>query len=69
MERAGIFTMHRFPRATQTKEQKGTRRQNQANVFSNYNKEGMLPVRAEAGQSPLGDPGLKSSEVAGFHNF
>lgn len=37
--------------------------------FSNYNKEGMLPVRAEAGQSPLGDPGLKSSEVAGFHNF
>lgn len=27
------------------------------------------PIRAEAGQSPLRDIGLKSSEVASFHDF
>lgn len=63
MERAGIFTMQRFPRATHPKEGKlqGGRI---SHIVSNYN-HGILQSmpRAEAGQLPL------SSEVAGFCNF
>ena len=53
-----------------TKEQKVTKRQNQADVFGSYDSDGMdAAIHAEAGQSPPRDIGLKSSEVASFHDF